>query len=336
MSSLVLIGLVVLLALIFDFINGFHDTANAIATSVSTKAISPRTAILIAATLNFVGALSGTAVANTIGKSIVPPDLITPLVLMCALIGAIFWNLFTWYFGIPSSSSHALIGGLVGAVIGAVGTDKVLWAGFIKILAGLLTAPVVGLVAGSLVMTVLFWVFRQASPARINNQFRKMQILSACMASFAHGSNDAQKSMGIIAMVLVSASILPEFYVPLWVKVACALAMSAGTAFGGWKIIRTMGGKIFRIEPINGFAADATSAAVIYGASLLGAPVSTTHVVSSSIMGVGAAKRLKGVRWNIARQIIIAWFVTIPSSALVSILVYNLIKIFDIMRQILS
>ncbi len=336
MSSLVLIGLVVLLALIFDFINGFHDTANAIATSVSTKAISPRTAILIAATLNFVGALSGTAVANTIGKSIVPPDLITPLVLMCALIGAIFWNLFTWYFGIPSSSSHALIGGLVGAVIGAVGTDKVLWAGFIKILAGLLTAPVVGLVAGSLVMTVLFWVFRQASPARINNQFRKMQILSACMASFAHGSNDAQKSMGIIAMVLVSASILPEFYVPLWVKVACALAMSAGTAFGGWKIIRTMGGKIFRIEPINGFAVDATSAAVIYGASLLGAPVSTTHVVSSSIMGVGAAKRLKGVRWNIARQIIIAWFVTIPSSALVSILVYNLIKIFDIMRQILS
>jgi len=327
MSSLVLIGLVVFLALVFDFINGFHDTANAIATSVSTKALSPRLAIVVAATLNFAGALSGTAVANTIGKSIVPPDLITPPILICALIGAIFWNLFTWYFGIPSSSSHALIGGLVGSVIGAVGTEKVLWDGFVKILAGLLTSPVIGLVAGSLVMTVLFWVFRQASPAKTNNQFRKLQILSACMASFAHGSNDAQKSMGIITMVLVSASILPVFHVPLWVKVACALAMSAGTAFGGWKIIRTMGGKIFRIEPINGFAADATSALVIYGASLLGAPVSTTHVVSSSIMGVGAAKRLKGVRWNIARQIIIAWFVTIPSSALVSIVVYNLIKI---------
>jgi PiT family inorganic phosphate transporter len=322
-----LIGLVVILALIFDFINGFHDTANAIATSVSTKALSPRAAIVVAATLNFAGALSGTAVANTIGKSIVPPELITPLVLICALIGAIFWNLFTWYFGIPSSSSHALIGGLIGAVIGAVGTEQVLWAGFVKILAGLLTSPVIGLVAGSLVMTVLFWVFRHAAPARINNQFRKLQVVSACMASFAHGSNDAQKSMGIIAMVLVSASILPEFYVPLWVKVACALSMSAGTAFGGWKIIRTMGGKIFRIEPINGFAADATSAVVIYGASMLGAPVSTTHVVSSSIMGVGAAKRLKGVRWNIARQIIVAWFVTIPSSALVAIVVYNLIKV---------
>ncbi|HCF49791.1 MAG TPA: anion permease [Syntrophomonas sp.] len=327
MSSLMLIGLVVILALIFDFINGFHDTANAIATSVSTKALSPRAAIVVAATLNFAGALSGTAVANTIGKSIVPPELITPLVLICALIGAIFWNLFTWYFGIPSSSSHALIGGLIGAVIGAVGTEQVLWAGFVKILAGLLTSPVIGLVAGSLVMTVLFWVFRHAAPARINNQFRKLQVVSACMASFAHGSNDAQKSMGIIAMVLVSASILPEFYVPLWVKVACALSMSAGTAFGGWKIIRTMGGKIFRIEPINGFAADATSAVVIYGASMLGAPVSTTHVVSSSIMGVGAAKRLKGVRWNIARQIIVAWFVTIPSSALVAIVVYNLIKV---------
>ncbi len=327
MSSLILIGLVVILALIFDFINGFHDTANAIATSVSTKALSPRAAIVVAATLNFAGALSGTAVANTIGKSIVPPDLITPLVLICALIGAIFWNLFTWYFGIPSSSSHALIGGLLGAVIGAVGAQQVLWGGFGRIVVGLLASPIIGLVAGSVVMTILFWVFKNAAPARVNNQFRKLQIVSACMASFAHGSNDAQKSMGIIAMVLVSASLIPEFYVPLWVKVCCALAMSAGTAFGGWKIIRTMGGKIFRIEPINGFAADATSAAVIYGASLLGAPVSTTHVVSSSIMGVGAAKRLKGVRWNIARQIVLAWFVTIPSSALVAIVVYNIIKI---------
>jgi PiT family inorganic phosphate transporter len=322
-----MIGIVVILALVFDYINGFHDTANAIATSVSTKALSPRAAITVAATLNFAGALSGTAVAATIGKSIVAPELITPLVLICALIGAIFWNLFTWYFGIPSSSSHALIGGLVGAVIAAVGAQRVLWGGFIKILTGLLTAPVIGLIAGSLVMTLLFWIFRKASPAKTNHQFRKLQIISACMASFAHGSNDAQKSMGIITMMLVSASLLPTFEVPLWVKMACALSMAAGTAIGGWKIIRTMGGKIFRIEPINGFAADFTSSLVIYGASLLGAPVSTTHVVSSSIMGVGAAKRLKGVRWNIARQIIIAWFVTIPSSALVAILVYNIIKV---------
>ncbi len=327
MSSMTMIAIVVILALVFDYINGFHDTANAIATSVSTKALSPRAAIVVAATLNFVGALSGTAVAATIGQSIVAPELITPPVLICALLGAIFWNLFTWYYGIPSSSSHALIGGLVGAVIAAVGFERVLWGGLAGIITGLLAAPIIGLIAGSLVMTLLFWIFKKASPAKTNHQFRKLQIISACTASFAHGSNDAQKSMGIITMMLFSAGLLSTFTVPLWVKIACALSMAAGTAIGGWKIIRTMGGKIFRIEPINGFAADFTASVVICGASLLGAPVSTTHVVSSSIMGVGAAKRLKGVRWNIARQIIIAWFITIPLSALAAILVYNIIKV---------
>ncbi|HBK53734.1 MAG TPA: anion permease, partial [Syntrophomonas wolfei] len=302
MFSLVMIILVVLLALLFDFINGFHDTANAIATSVSTKALSPRMAIMIAATLNFAGALSGTAVAATIGQSLVAPDLVTPLVLITALIGAIFWNLFTWYFGIPSSSSHALIGGLVGGVMAGFGIYAVNWQGFVKIFSGLILAPILGLVAGSMVMTLLFWIFKKASPARTNNKFRKLQMLSACMASFAHGSNDAQKSMGIISLTLLSGGLISSFHVPIWVMVACALAMALGTAVGGWRIIRTMGGKIFRIEPINGFAADFTSATVIYSASLLGAPVSTTHVVSSAIMGVGAAKRLKGVRWNIARQ----------------------------------
>lgn len=328
MFSLIMIILVVLLALLFDFINGFHDTANAIATSVSTKALSPRTAIMIAATLNFAGALSGTAVAATIGQSLVAPDLVTPLVLITALIGAIFWNLFTWYFGIPSSSSHALIGGLVGGVMAGFGIYAVNWQGFVKIFSGLILAPILGLVAGSMVMTLLFWIFKKASPARTNNKFRKLQILSACMASFAHGSNDAQKSMGIISLTLLSGGLISSFHVPIWVMVACALAMALGTAVGGWRIIRTMGGKIFRIEPINGFAADFTSAAVIYSASLLGAPVSTTHVVSSAIMGVGAAKRLKGVRWNIARQILIAWFVTIPSAAFAAMIVYKLIKIF--------
>lgn len=328
MFSIGLIIIVVILALCFDYINGFHDTANAIATSVSTKAVSPRGAIMIAAILNFTGALSGTAVAATIGKSIVAPDMVTPLVLITALIAAIFWNLFTWYFGIPSSSSHALIGGLIGGVIAGFGINFVNWQGFWKIFSGLIIAPIIGMVAGSLVMTVLFWVFKELSPSKTNNKFRKLQVLSACMASFAHGSNDAQKSMGIITMVLVSGGLLTTFEVPLWVKIACASAMAAGTAIGGWKIIRTMGGKIFRIEPINGFAADFTSSVVIYSASLLGAPVSTTHVVSSSIMGVGAAKRLKGVRWNIARQIVIAWFVTIPSSALVAVIIYNILKIF--------
>ena len=328
MFSTVWVVLIVLFALIFDYINGFHDTANAIATSVSTKAVSPRAAIGIAATFNFLGALSGTAVATTIGKNIVAPHDVVPLVIIAALIGAIFWNLFTWYFGIPSSSSHALIGGLIGAVIARSGSAAVLWQGFLKILAGLISSPIIGLVMGSMVMTLLFWVFKGSSPVKINLKFRHLQVLSACTASFAHGSNDAQKSMGIIALALVSAGVIDSFYIPLWVKIACAISMSAGTAFGGWRIIRTMGGKIFRIEPINGFAADFTSSTVIYGASLLGIPVSTTHVVSSAIMGVGAAKRLRGVRWNIARQIIIAWFVTIPSAALVSLLIYRLLMIF--------
>lgn len=318
--------LIVAFALLFDYINGFHDTANAIATSVSTKAVSPRNAVIISATFNFLGAISGTAVAATIGKNIVAEADVVPLVIIAALIGAIFWNLFTWYFGIPSSSSHALIGGLVGAVIARHGTAAVLWDGLLRIVAGLVTSPLIGLVMGSLIMTLLFWIFRNSSPVRINLRFRSLQVLTACMASFAHGSNDAQKSMGIITMALVGAGMIDTFVVLTWVKVACALAMSAGTAFGGWRIIRTMGGKIFRIEPINGFAADFTSASVIYGASLMGIPVSTTHVVSSSIMGVGAAKRIKGVRWNIARQIVVAWFVTIPSAAFVAMICYRLLN----------
>lgn len=319
MYGIYMVVLIVILALGFDFINGFHDTANAIATSISTKALTPRKAILIAATLNMAGSLSGSAVAATIGKDIVTPQVVTPSVLIAALISAIFWNLFTWYFGIPSSSSHALIGGLTGSVIGAYGIHQVKWYGFGKILAGLILSPILGLILGGLVMTLLFWLFSGSSPARVNKSFRKLQILSASMASFAHGSNDAQKTMGIITLILFSGGFIGSFYVPVWVKILCALSMAAGTAFGGWKIIRTMGGKIFRIEPINGFAADFSASAIIWGASLLGAPVSTTHVVSSSIMGVGAAKRFKGVRWNIARQILIAWVVTIPSSALVAI-----------------
>lgn len=328
MYSITLVIIIIILALLFDFINGFHDTANAIATSISTKALTPRAAILIAASLNLVGSLSGTAVAATIGKGIVAPEIVTPAVLIAALISAIFWNLFTWYYGIPSSSSHALIGGLTGSVIGSFGIHQVKWYGFGKILAGLILSPVLGLILGGIIMTVLFWIFSGLSPARVNKHFRKMQILSACTASFAHGSNDAQKTMGIITLTLVSGGLIGSFNVPLWVKALCAISMASGTAVGGWKIIRTMGGKIFRIEPINGFAADFTASAIIWGASLLGVPVSTTHVVSSTIMGVGAAKRFRGVRWNIARQILMAWLVTIPSSALVAMALIHLFRLF--------
>jgi len=327
MISAGMIVIIIMLALIFDFINGFHDTANAIATSISTRALTPRTAVIMAGSLNFLGALSGTAVASAIGENLVSSDMITAPVMIAALMAAIFWNLFTWYFGIPSSSSHALIGALIGAVTAGFGLYAVMWKGFWIIFVGLIISPAAGMLVGSIIMTLLFWIFRKASPARINNTFRKLQIISACMASFAHGSNDAQKTMGIITLLLLGGGILQVFDVPLWVKIVCAGSMALGTAVGGWRIIKTMGRKIFRIEPIHGFASDITSSLVIYSASLLGAPVSTTHVVSSAIMGVGAARRIKGVRWNTARQIVIAWFVTIPSCAAAAILIYNIMQI---------
>lgn len=327
MVSLVLI-VIVAMALVFDYVNGFHDTANVIATSVSTKALQPREAIIIATVFNFMGALMGTAVAKTIGSGIVKSEFASDWVLVAALTGAIAWNIITWYFGIPSSSSHALIGGLVGAGISAFGPDSVQWSGFIKILAVLVTSPVIGMGVGALVMVLLFWIFRFSDAVKVNKIFLKLQILSACMMAFAHGSNDAQKSMGIITLALVAAGLLGDFNVPLWVILACASAMACGTAVGGWRIIRTMGGKIFRLEPINGFASDFSSSLVIYSASLLGMPVSTTHVVSSSIMGVGAAKRVSGVRWETAQNIVTAWLVTIPSAGLIGAVAYQFINIW--------
>jgi PiT family inorganic phosphate transporter len=264
-------------------------------------------------------------VAKTIGSGILHPGLASGKVLWAALAAAIIWNLITWYFGIPSSSSHGLIGGLTGAAIMAFGTDSVNWVKFIQIFSILIASPIVVFIVGATVMTVLFWLFRKYPPSRINNNFRRLQVVSACMMAFSHGSNDAQKSMGIITMALLSAGFLSSFNVPVWVMIICATAMGLGTIFGGWRIIKTMGGKIFRIEPINGFAADFSSSLVIYGASLLGWPVSTTHVVSSSIMGVGAAKRLKGVRWGISRQIVIAWLVTIPSAGILAAIIYRII-----------
>ncbi len=329
MSSVwVWLGIVILVALLFDYLNGFHDTANAIATSVSTKALSPQRAVIVAATFNFVGALSGTAVAGTIGKGIVAPQDITQEVVVAGLLGAIIWNIITWLSGIPSSSSHALIGGITGSAIAGFGFDAIIWQGLQKIIVVLLISPVLGFVFGYIVMSIIFLIFGRSSPVKTNEVCRRLQVFSACLMSFSHGSNDAQKSMGIITMSLVSAGILTEFHVPFWVILICATAMAAGTAAGGWRIIKTMGGKIFKLEPINGFASDLNSSLVILTATHLGMPVSTTHVVSSSIMGVGTAKRVKAVRWGTARSIVTAWVLTIPISAVVSAFLYKIIGLF--------
>lgn len=317
---------VVLLALAFDYINGFHDTANAIATSVSTRAIAPKTAVMMAATLNFLGAMISTGVAKTIGGDIVTsPDMINGEIIVAALVGAIFWNLLTWWYGIPSSSSHALIGGIIGAVMISVGSDALHVGGIGKIFISLVASPILALILGYIVMKVLLFLFGRFSPIVLNDRFRNMQLVSAALMSFSHGSNDAQKAMGIITLTLVASGHLPTLDVPLWVKLACATAMALGTAAGGWKIIATVGSKIFKLESINGFAADLNSALTIFTATLLHLPVSTTHVVSGSIMGVGTAMRVKAVNWSTARSMVFAWFITIPLSAGVSALAYVII-----------
>ena len=317
---------VVLLAVAFDYIKGFHDTANAIATSVSTRAIAPKTAIMMAATLNFLGAMISTGVAKTIGGDIVTaPDMINGEIIVAALVGAIFWNLLTWWYGIPSSSSHALIGGIIGAVLISVGPEALQVSGIGKIFISLVASPILALVLGYIVMKVLLLLFGRFSPIALNDRFRSMQLVSAALMSFSHGSNDAQKAMGIITLTLVASGHLQTLEVPLWVKLACATAMALGTAAGGWKIIATVGSKIFKLESINGFAADLNSAITIFTATLLHLPVSTTHVVSGSIMGVGTAMRVRAVNWSTARSMVFAWFITIPLSAGVSALAYVLI-----------
>ncbi len=317
---------VVLLALAFDYINGFHDTANAIATSVSTRAIAPKTAVMMAASLNFLGAMVSTGVAKTIGGDIVTaPEMINGEIIVAALVGAIFWNLLTWWYGIPSSSSHALIGGIIGAVLISVGPEALQAGGIGKIFISLVASPILALVLGYIVMKILLILFGRFSPIILNDRFRNMQLVSAALMSFSHGSNDAQKAMGIITLTLVASGHLQTLDVPIWVKIACATAMALGTAAGGWKIIATVGSKIFKLESINGFAADLNSAITIFTATLLHLPVSTTHVVSGSIMGVGTAMRVKAVNWSTARSMVFAWFITIPLSAGVSALAYVLI-----------
>ena len=323
-----LIFTVVILALLFDYINGFHDTANAIATSVSTRAIPPKVAVMFAAVLNFAGAMFSTGVAKTIGGDIVSSaKMVDQHIIIAALVGAIFWNLLTWWKAIPSSSSHALVGGIMGAVLISTGTTGLNWFGIMKIVASLILSPLLALGIGFLIMKTLGFIFCNFAPAKLNHKFKKMQILSASLMAFSHGSNDAQKAMGIITLALLSGGYINTLEVPTWVKLAAATAMGLGTAAGGWKIIKTMGGKIFKLEQISGFAADLNSSMVVFGATLLHLPVSTTHVVSGSIMGVGTAKRLSAVRWGVAQQMLMAWVLTIPCTALVSAITYKIVML---------
>ena len=311
--------LVIALAIVFDYINGFHDTANAIATSVATRALSPRVAVLMAAAFNFIGAFAGTAVAKTIGAGLVDEQTTTQAVVMAALIGAITWNLITWYFGIPSSSSHALIGGLLGATVVAAGVGAIKLDGLVnKVLIPMITSPLIGFVGAFLLMLTLYWIFRNARRKPMARIFRRLQVFSAGYMAFSHGSNDAQKTMGIITLALFSAGVIDSIDVPTWVIIVSATALSLGTAVGGWRIMATMGHRVVKLEPVHGFAAETTAATVLFGTAHLGMPVSTTHVISSAIMGVGSARGPKGVRWGVARRILLAWIITIPAAATVA------------------
>jgi PiT family inorganic phosphate transporter len=326
----VVLWIVVATAIAFDFTNGFHDTANAIATSVSTRALSPRFAVVMAAGLNFVGAFLSLAVAATIAKGIVDAAAVTLLTVFAGLIGAIVWNLATWWFGLPSSSSHALIGGMVGATLAAHGPSGVLWGGLIdKVAVPALVAPVLALVAAGLAILVAYRIIGRQSPGVVSRGFRLGQLASSALFSLSHGTNDAQKTMGIIFLALVANGNLPaDADIPTWVIVSSASAIALGTYFGGWRIVRTMGSKIIKMDPAQGFAAQGAGAAVILSASHVGFPLSTTHVMNGAIMGAGAAKRLSAVRWGVAGNIVLAWVLTLPCSAAVGAATYGVVRIF--------
>jgi PiT family inorganic phosphate transporter len=312
---------VIILALIFDFINGFHDTANAIATSVSTRVLSPKAAVSMAAVLNMVGALSGTAVAKTVGAGLVEASCITQVTVISALIAAIIWDLTTWYFGLPTSSSHAILSGIVGAAIATAGTDVIIQKGVYKVITGLILSPIIGFILSFFFMIFLLWLFGRSTPTLVSHLFGRLQLLSAAYMAFSHGGNDAQKTMGIITMALVNYYGLSEFNVPLWVIFACAMAMAFGTAFGGWRVIKTLGMRLVQLRPIQGFAAETSAATVIEIASRMGLPLSTTHVISSTIMGVGASKKFSAVKWGIGGNILLAWVLTLPVCAFLAWLI---------------
>jgi len=320
--------LVIAAALVFDYINGFHDTANAIATCISTRALSVKAAIIMAAGLNFAGAMISTKVASTIGKGIVDPVNVTQMVVLAGIIGAIIWDLITWYYGLPSSSSHAIIGGLMGAVIAHAGTTALHWKGLEKIILALVISPIIGTMLGFTFMLGMMWGFRNFAPYGLNKVFRRLQILSAAVMAFSHGTADAQKSMGVITMALVSYGYLSTFQVPPWVMIICATAMALGTAGGGWRIIKTVGKDFVKLQPVHGFCVETASAGVILGAAAFGMPTSTTHVITSSILGVGLSKRMSAVNWTIAYRILTAWVLTIPASGIVAYVTYMVLSPF--------
>jgi len=322
-----LLVLIVLVALTFDFLNGFHDAANSIATVVSTRVLSPQKAVIWAAFFNFVAAfVLGTHVAKTIGSGMIDLSIVTREVVLAGLIGAIFWNLVTWYYGLPVSSSHALIGGYGGAAIAKAGWSSILVAGWTKTLLFIVLAPLIGLILGFFLMVMVNWIVRNWRPSRVDRRFRGLQLLSAAAYSLGHGGNDAQKTMGIITGLLVAAGYLKEFKVPLWVILISHAAIAFGTLFGGWRIVKTMGTKITKLQPIGGFCAETAGAITLVGATLAGIPVSTTHTITGAIVGVGATKRLSAVKWGVAGRIVWAWVLTIPIAALVSAVAYLIVS----------
>lgn len=329
-SSLVITILIIIFALGFDFINGFHDTATAVATTITTRALTPKHAIIICCICNFVGAFMGTAVAKTVGDNIVSHTSIPQWVIMCVLISSIIWNLLTWYFGIPSSSSHALIGALIGAGIAYnCNINIVNWYNlFHSVVLWLILSPIIGFIVGYIIMLVLNYLLKPYKRSIINKVFLKLQVLAGAFMALNHGGNDAQKSMGIITMALLSGGLISNFEVPIWVIFLCALSMALGTSIGGKKIIKTMGSGMAKLTPVNGFAAQTGAAFVILTATLFHAPVSTTHIITTSIMGVGASKRFKNVKWGVAKQIVWAWVLTIPITAVFSGLIIVVVKLF--------
>jgi inorganic phosphate transporter, PiT family len=326
----VLLGVVALItvALVFDFINGFHDAANSIATIVATRVLTPGQAVVWAATFNFLAAFGfGTAVAKTVGSGMIDLNVVTSAVIFAGLAGAIIWDLITWFYGLPTSSSHALVGGYAGAAIVKAGLGSLIVSGWTKTLIFIVFAPLMGMGLGLLLSAVSLWMFRGFSPARVDRWFRRLQLVSAALYSLGHGTNDAQKTMGIIAGVLFTAGYLSAFTIPFWVVIAAHLAIALGTLSGGWRIVHTMGSKITKLQPFGGFSAETAGAITLFTASSLGIPVSTTHTITGAIVGVGAVRRLSAVRWGVARKIVWAWVITIPASALIAALTYELLNL---------
>ena len=320
---------IIVLALVFDFLNGFHDAANSIATVVSTRVLTPGIAVIWAAFFNFIAVfVLGVAVAKMVGKGIVTPEAVNNHVLASALTGAILWNLFTWWLGLPTSSSHALIGGLVGAALAYRGPDSVIVPGLTKTAIFIVVAPVVGLVLGFFNMVAVSWIFRRAHPGRVDKLFRRMQLVSAALYSLGHGGNDAQKTMGVIALLLFTTRQIDHFYIPQWVVIICGIAIALGTLTGGWRIVRTMGTRITKLKPFSGFCAETSAAGTVILASVLGIPVSTTHTITGAVIGVGATQRFSAVRWGVAERIVYAWILTIPMAAAIGALGFGILSAF--------